>query len=108
MDWISAKEKPESGKPVIATYQNSYGKKRTIIAFYAERFTIESGSDCDDGVDEYSEEKDEYYLLPGWYEQIDNWGDYAFVAVVEGDVALWLPLDALPVPSFDKTTTKPK
>jgi len=38
----------------------------------------------------------EYYLKEGWYELIDNWGDYSSVAIVEGKVDYWLPIPPAP------------
>lgn len=83
---------PEHTRPVIALMQYHNGNKATIIANYVPRFTtisdtIESGGD--DSCDEYCEDKDEYYLLEGWYEVIRNWGDYEQVYACEGEVIQW-------------------
>ena len=95
MKWISvSNEMPEHGKPVLATYKNSHGKNRRVIAFYLGRW--EEEADCDECNDEYSERKDMYYLKEGWYEQIDNWGDYTSVTVHEGEVTHWMPLPECP------------
>lgn len=92
MKWISvADEMPEHGKNVLATYRNNYGKNRIIVGHYFERWKEES--DCDnDNNDEFSEKLDGYYYCEGWYEQQDNWGDYASIAVHEGEVTHWMPL----------------
>ena len=96
-EWISVEDKlPDSGKKVIATYKNALSKTRRIMAFYAPRFTIDSTSDDDEGVGEYNETDDEYYLTEGWWECIDNWGDYAHIKVNEGEVTHWMPLPEPP------------
>ena len=89
--WISVKDRmPEHGRKVIATYRNSLDKKRTIIGCFIERWKEECGCDSEDNY-EYSEEKDEYFLCEGWYEQQDNWNDYASIFVHEGTVTHWMP-----------------
>ena len=95
MEWIKVSEKlPKHGLTVLATYKNSYDKNRIIIAVHLDRFREESTyDDCDD---EYSEELDNYFLKEGWYEQIDNWGDFSFVTVCEGIVSHWMPLPVVP------------
>ena len=45
---------------------------------------------------EYSELEDAYYVTEGWYELIDNWDEYARIAVNEGVVTNWMPLPAAP------------
>lgn len=95
MEWfIASEEMPEHGKPVIAYYKNCHGKGRRVIAEYIARWTEESG--CDECNDEYSEEKDTYYLCEGWYERVDNWGDFSSIFVGEGEVTHWLPLPSCP------------
>lgn len=98
MQWISVKDKmPEHGVPVLATCKNYYGKSRRIIAEYIERWKEESGYGDDESNDEYSEELDQFFLKEGWYEKIDNWGDYSSVVVHEGDVEYWMPLPESPL-----------
>jgi hypothetical protein len=91
--WISVDDKlPEA--MCLATYLNSYGNRRTIRAKYVARFTVEAqGDDC---YSEYREDDDTEYLMPGWYECIDNWGEYSSVFVNEGAVTHWMPLPAAP------------
>ena len=92
MEWISVKDRlPDHGESVLAIYKNDYGRYVQIIGHYFERWKEESGCD-DDGYDEYSEELDGYYYCEGWYEQQDNWGDYASIHVHEGHVSHWAVL----------------
>lgn len=80
---------------VLACYTNNYNKGRIIRATYVQKFTQES-EDIDDFGAQYDEETDTYYDCEGWYEMIDNWGDYSSVAVTEGAVTHWMPLPAAP------------
>ena len=97
MNWISVKDKmPEHGVPVLATYTNYYGKSRRIIAEYIHRWKEESNFEAETN-DEYNEELDMYFLKEGWYEKIDNWGDFSSVFVHEGEVKYWMPLPKSPL-----------
>ena len=89
-----SEELPEESHIVLASYTNACGKRRHVRAEYVPRFTQEF-FDCDDyneGSYEYREEEDTYYLKEGWYELIDNWGDFTSVLIVEGVVDKWLPI----------------
>lgn len=95
-DWVSAIEKlPAVQKKVLATFVNRCGKRRTICAHYIPRWTQESYGD-DESHDEYSEELDNYFMCEGWYENIENWGEFSAVHVCEGDVTHWMPLPDAP------------
>jgi hypothetical protein len=89
--WIPVSERlPESGVKVIAQFKNSDGKIRTICAKYVTKFSeedYESELPCD-----YSEEKDCYFVPEGWYETIENWAEYTFVTVDEGEIYQWQPI----------------
>ena len=92
MDWIRVEDQlPKHGINVIATYKNSVGRDRIIVGHYLERWKEESGCDVDVN-DEYSEKLDGYFYKEGWYEQQDNWNDYASITVHEGEVTHWMPL----------------
>jgi hypothetical protein len=96
LEWIQAEKRlPDKGKNVFAHYKNRFGKDRIIRAKYLRQYQEEAYGDELDFA-EYSEEHDECFWPEGWYEQIDNWGDYSAVAVVEGEVDKWLPLPPLP------------
>jgi hypothetical protein len=81
---------------VLAHYRNHYGTSRTIRAQYIAPFTVEAGPEQETDCCIYSEQDDCYYLEEGWYELIDNWGDYSSVAVTEGTVTHWMPLPDAP------------
>lgn len=92
--WIPVSERLPEGT-VLAYYTNSHGKGRRIRARYVKRFTQES-EDIDNFDAQYDEETDTYYDAEGWYELLDNWGDYSSVAVFEGEVTHWAPLPPPP------------
>ncbi len=93
--WVPVTERmPASGVTVLACYTNSAGNVRRIRAEWIAAKTIES--DTDSEISEYDEATDCFYDPEGWYEKIDNWGDYSSVAVVEGEVTHWMPLPAPP------------
>ncbi len=89
---------PTDNKKYLATFINSYGFRRTVIAFYAHRFEIESDGELET-YDEYSESNDRYYQVAGWYEAIENWGDFSSIYINEGVVTHYQPL---PEPPEDK------
>ena len=95
VQWISV-EKELPDKKVLATYKNNADKNRIIVAEHFKRFEIESMGESDD-YDEYCEYKDAYFYREGWYEQQDNWGEYASIFVNEGDITHWQPLPEPPV-----------
>lgn len=97
--WIPVSERlPESGERVLACCRVKWlgGGGRTYVcaAFHSAPKTETCVSS--DGIDmEYDEETDEYYLPEGWWEVINNWDDYSFVAI--GDfVTHWMPLPEPP------------
>jgi hypothetical protein len=83
---------PNSGVKVLACYRNRLGNLRRIRAMWTAAKTEEADSDDAETCSEYDEATDTYYVTEGWYECIDNWGDYSSVAVTEGDVTHWMPL----------------
>ena len=93
--WIPVSERlPESGERVLACCRVKWlgGGGRTYVcaAFHSAPKT-ETCVSSDDIDMEYDEETDEYYLPEGWWEVINNWDDYSFVAI--GDfVTHWMPL----------------
>lgn len=94
--WIPVAERlPSSRQPVLACYTNAYGHGRTIRAQWLAKFQEES-DDIDNFDAEYDEETDTYYAPEGWYELIDNWGEYSSVGVTEGIITHWMPLPAAP------------
>jgi Protein of unknown function (DUF551) len=93
--WIPVAERmPKSGQTVLACYTNSAGNVRRIRAEWVADKSVEASSESEIGV--YDEATDTCYDPAGWYEKIDNWGDYSSVAVVEGEITHWMQLPAFP------------
>jgi hypothetical protein len=91
--WVPVTEAlPKSGVKVLACYRNRLGNLRRIRAMWTAAKTEEADSDDAEACSEYDEATDTYYVTEGWYECIDNWGDYSSVAVCEGEVTHWMPL----------------
>ena len=93
-----AERLPKPNTKVIAHYFNDHGKGRTICAIWVPANSRECTGD-----DSISE-PDAGCWPEGWYEQIENWEDYGWIAVSEGEVAYWQPLPkwpttALPLPA---------
>jgi hypothetical protein len=96
MQWIPTVEQmPETGRVVLACYENHLGNVRRIRAAWVAAKTAESGWESKIG--EYDEASDCYYDPEGWYEQIDNCPDYSAVAVHQGEITHWMPLPDPPV-----------
>lgn len=96
--WIPCSEQkyPNDNREVEVTceFTRYDGKKcrYTCHASYVHRYTIESTSyNYWEYCDEYNEEKDTYYALPGWYERVHNWDDYSYCAI-EDHVVAWREL----------------
>jgi len=94
---------PEPSVKVLAHYFNDLGKGRTICAIWVPAKT-RSDNYGDDDFTEYDEESDTFYWPESWYETIENWDDFGYVKVDEGEVVYWQPLPkwpthALPLPA---------
>ncbi len=87
-EWQPIETAPK-GNAVLIYYTNEFGNERIVKALYIERFTEEAEPASEN--DEYNEADDTYYTLPGWYEMIDNWGDYSSVAI-HHNPSHWMPL----------------
>lgn len=101
-EWLPIESAPK-GVAVLIHYKNQLGKSLVIKARYIERFTEEAGHDCEEGVYEYDEANDRYTYTQGWWEMIDNWDDFAFVMVHEGQPDMWQPLPTPPRPTQERS-----
>ena len=81
---------PDKDQKVLAHYKSRYGRETTVRAEYFRKHQEEM--DCEETDAEYDEATDTFYCPEGWYELIDNWGDYSSVRIVEGAVDSWLPM----------------
>lgn len=86
--WRPIETAPKDGRKVILFYLNRNNKARTVMARWL--------------TDEEAEESDEdgVGLECGWYECIDNWDDFAQVAIHEGEPTHWMPLPPVPTLSL--------
>lgn len=94
--WIPVTERPpESGKHVLLCCEVKPSKGKYVCdGYYAAPKTIVGGCGGDFAT-EYDEEKDEYFLLEGYYEVIKNWDDFSSIAI-EDVVTHWMPLSDPP------------
>ena len=93
--WVPVAERmPAAGQTVLACYRNRANNVRRIRAHWVAAKTTEAGTD--DECAEYDEATDTYWTPAGWYEQIDNWGDYSAVMVCEGEPTHWMPMPPAP------------
>ena len=92
---------PPDSRPVLAVTVSdvvgSLKKRRTIVrAEYLRHKEVEvDGCDDSEGVDWYCEDEDCYYINEGWYELIEYWEDYGYIAIPDPVVA-WMPMPELP------------
>ena len=102
-NWISVKDKlPESGKHVLLCCEIRPSKRNDYVCdgYYATAKTISTGCD-EECPSEYDEEKDEYFLLEGFYEVVKNWDDFSSITI--GDfVTHWMPLPEPPKEEKDE------
>lgn len=92
-EWTSVEDSLPA-KYCLAVYVTPRGQQRIIRAMYVTKYEIEAtGDECDS---ETNDADDLEYIRAGWYELIDNWGDYSSVRVCEGVVTHWTPLPLTP------------
>ena len=83
--WRPIESAPKTGRKVILFYKNRLNVGKTVIA---RCLTDEQATEID---------ADDVGLEGGWYECIDNWGDFTDVVIHEGEPSHWMPLPAPPI-----------
>lgn len=82
--WQPIETAPKDGRKLLLTYTNGYGLPRIVVGGWV---TDEEAAETDE---------DGAGLEAGWYERIDNWGDYYQVSINQGEPTHWMPLPAAP------------
>lgn len=85
--WQPIETAPKDGRKLLLFYTNSLGRARTVVACWV---TDEEAAESD---------HDGFGLEAGWYERIDNWGEYSQVGIHEGEPSHWMPLPPPPQPT---------
>lgn len=88
---------PYPGQPVLAHFKNELGKSRMIVAVHYPKFWREADNDNDELPTEYDEKTDQFYWPAGFYEKVECWEDFTFLAVTE-TITHW---HMLPMPPED-------
>lgn len=99
-DWVKVKtpdDVPRHGRKVIAFYKIRDGRmSRRVMAKYLQGYTDEC--QCEHECDcEYSDLHDCAYYREGWYEVVENYEEWGFIPIDEGNVTHWMPLPSCPV-----------
>lgn len=90
--WQQIETAPKN-RTVLIFYKNECDKDRTIKAKYVGKHTVEHCGD--DALDFDEDEFGNIWWPEGWYEEIDNWDDYAS-AFVNHSPTHWMPLPKAP------------
>lgn len=93
-EWIKVGDDKPKGN-VFVFYKNDHGKGRVVKARWVGKFE-EPVDDEDCLAPDVDDDGDEWWH-EGWYEQIDNCGDFTSVYIANGEVTHWMPLPKPPV-----------
>lgn len=87
--WRPIDDTAKSGKKILLSLLNVAGKRRTIVGFWVNKFSIEDNNDeCDE-----EEEKDgTYYWKEGWYESMESHDDFSCLYAGTTSITHWMPL----------------
>lgn len=95
MEWKIIDTAPER-EQILVYYKNSHGVGRVVKAQFLAKFSVECSYD-EYGFCEYNDNSDTYFYPAGWYEIIDNWGDFSSVKFDEShNPTHWMPLPDYP------------
>ena len=83
---------PISGELVLIFGFNEHGKRRTLRAFYAPKFSIKDSTEFEAA--EYNKLDDEFYLKQGWYES----NEFEYVHwMVDFKITHYMPMPEPPI-----------
>lgn len=98
-EWISVKDRlPEAEQEVRLYCKTVSGFGYQCQGFYVPPGTYREESQFNwdwEMCDRYDEEKDDFIVTAGWYEQIHNWDEYAACGISD-TVTHWMPLPEPP------------
>ena len=94
--WRPIDDEAKSGKKVLLSLLNVAGKRRTIVGFWVNKFSIE---DNNEEWDEEEEKDGTYYWKEGWYESMESHDDYSCLYAGIESITHWMPL-----PKFTEAT----
>ncbi len=87
--WRPIDDAAKSGRKVLLSLLNIAGKRRTIVGFWVNKFSIE------DNNEEWHEEEEKdgtYYWREGWYESMESHDDYSCLYAGIKSITHWMPL----------------
>ena len=87
--WRPIDDEAKCGKKRLLSLLNEAGKRRTIVGFWVDKFSIEDDSDEYEHGD-FNEEDEMYYWHEGWYESIESHEFSCCYAIKT--VTHWMPL----------------
>ena len=99
--WISVEERlPDAEQEVRVLCKASWNScyRYQCQGFYEPKGMLRENSNYGwdyECCSEYSEEDDDYFVNPGWYERIHNWDDCSAVGIAD-EVTHWMPLPEAP------------
>ena len=99
--WVSVAERlPDAEQEVRVLCKASWNScyRYQCQAFYEPKGMLREKSNYGwdyECCSEYSEEDDDYFVNPGWYERIHNWDDFSAVGIAD-EVTHWMPLPEAP------------
>lgn len=106
-DWTPCAEGqnlPENKKEVLLSCVGHNKREYVCKGYYIRKHTEEIGA-ADDIEADWDEVTDTNFLPEGFYECIENWGDYSFVYINDAVLA-WQPLPEPYNPDHIRDTTK--
>lgn len=88
--WRPIDDEAKCGKKRLLSLLNEAGKRRTIVGFWVDKFSIEDDSDEYEHGD-FNEADEIYYWGEGWYESIESSDEYSCCYAIK-TVTHWMPL----------------